>query len=825
MVAQEITNPIVITDDHKTHAPPNAILPHNPFSHDGALFMRSGVSPRALPGPQGPGPLRHGHAFSTTDLQSMQHQPFNTQQFSPYAVPQQALQTNTATMTPKSLSRQASPSAASGQKNKKRKASGSGRIRNDLTMTKLQTTTAIPGPEPAGLSNSQFIGPPSAPMSSYAVDYTPPHGLPIPSQFSTGPPTPSTADSSFFSSAQRSQSMENLQGFPGMFSNSSSVRPSRAPSPITVPYGGAQVQAQGQTLSNHLQSVPGMVQPQRTPIIHKLTPAEGSTLGGMEVTCLGSGFRQGLEVMFGDALATTTTYWGESALVCLVPPATHAGLVPVTFKNNSAQRLLPPPNKQVFFRYVDDGEQELMRQALALISRKFTGNANDPTESARHIIDRFSRDGLFMGGSNHGSSQHRSMQNTNAMVETVNLETAMLSCLSLVDLSDSPYIANFNAQGVGGQSMLHISASLGYYRLAAGLLARGANPDLRDNNGMSPMHIAALRGHRQIVRKLRSSGGDPTLRSLNGYTSADMVTSQCVRDATDAFDHSHRRCKSAGEIPVPCLSRSNSMRSAKSSRDAQFGFASGNKKGNYLNLEYSEEERFGGRYKSQPVTPVQVWARSRRNSSTTEQHYSDDQRPDDLTSNAPLFATNPAWRVQLLAQIQQLHQSLHRTLPTLQIPALPPIPNLEDYQSYPVVRRISALVPQRNARASTPDSNPGIEKESDYRWWELLTGHSPPSYEDIYPETKQHTMSDKETCSLLAAGDAFMDRKCELNFDQAEKPSIMETMNLKNATWTRQQEERLKKAHAKKVKRLRSDRNLFFIWVSACSYSVQFDTS
>jgi hypothetical protein len=33
------------------------------------------------------------------------------------------------------------------------------------------------------------------------------------------------------------------------------------------------------------------------------------------------GFYPGMEVVFGDTLATTTTFWGDKCLNCLTPPA------------------------------------------------------------------------------------------------------------------------------------------------------------------------------------------------------------------------------------------------------------------------------------------------------------------------------------------------------------------------------------------------------------------------------------------------------------------------------------------------------------------------
>lgn len=147
-----------------------------------------------------------------------------------------------------------------------------------------------------------------------------------------------------------------------------------------------------------------------------------------------------------------------------------------------------------------------------------------------------------------------------------------------------------------------------------------------------------------------------------------------------------------------------------------------------------------------------------------------------------------------------------------------PIPNLPDYQT---VRRISSLVPQRNARPSTSDGSASTTKEADYRWWELFSGSSssPPPYEEIYPENTQQNLNDKKASALLAAGEAFMDQKCELNFDQTESSSVMESVNLGSDNLTREQRGQLREAHARKVKKLRSDRNLFFIWVSTQCYS------
>lgn len=818
LVAQTMTNSIVITDDHKTHGPPGTLTPNTGVFSDNAQVPGAGVFSQAPGGSHGPASFRN--AYSTTDLQSMQ-QHFNPQHRSPFAMPQNISQTTSATLTPRNLSRQASPSGPSAQHNKRRKASGTGRIRNDLTMTKLQNpapNNPISGVSSTTQSIPQGSSGVPAFMPSFAASS---HGHPMPqmpSQFNTSPPTPTTTDSGFFSSAQRSQSMENLQGFSGVFSAPGSVRPSRVPSPTFGPQSNGLPQSHAQMLANSLHCVPGAANPQRPPVIHKLTPGEGSKSGGIEVTCLGSGFRQGLEVMFGDAQATTTTFWGESALVCLVPPALEAGTVPVTFKHNYEQNIPSPSNKQAIFRYVDEDEQELMKHALALINRKWNGNATDARNAARIIINQFGSNSSFTGGSIQGNSQHRHAGSFNAaMTGIVDVEAALLRCLDIVDLDDSPYQARLNTRGTYGQSMLHLSASLGHYRLVAGLLARGANPDLRDNNGMTPMHMACLRGHARIIRKLRAAGGDPNLRSLNGYIPADMAISQQARDASNTFDH-HARPRSAGATPITHLSRESSVISCKGSRGARSKVASvGARNGPFTDGDEGVEgdEGLAEAYRSQPATPAQIWAQTRRNSFAAEPQYPGNSSQSNLASTTPFLAVNPAmsaWRDQLSAQIQLFQQAVHRTLPNLQLLALPPIPNLPDYQTYPVVRRISSLVPQRNSRPSTADRSTGAAKVTDYHWWELLTGaaSSPPAYDEIYPESSQGDLSDKKASALRAAGDAYMDRKCEETFDQTKSSSALETAKIGSTILTQEQ---LRSAHAMKVKRLRKDRNLFFIWI------------
>jgi hypothetical protein len=80
-------------------------------------------------------------------------------------------------------------------------------------------------------------------------------------------------------------------------------------------------------------------QPLLPPVIQKLVPLEGTMNGGTEITLLGSGFYEGLEVMFGDIQATTTTLWGDKCLTCITPAASKAGFVTIRLTDMHHQDL------------------------------------------------------------------------------------------------------------------------------------------------------------------------------------------------------------------------------------------------------------------------------------------------------------------------------------------------------------------------------------------------------------------------------------------------------------------------------------------------------
>ncbi|PGH17176.1 hypothetical protein AJ79_01314 [Helicocarpus griseus UAMH5409] len=825
-VAQSITNSIMITDDHKTHAPANSNAQTTtlPLGHQlpGAGVFPANMASSSLA--QQP-PFRLSH--SATDLQALRNNQFSVPQEQP-SKPQNTQSNSPAAAPPRSLSRQASPNDLQGPSSKRRKQSGSGKLPAGLTMTKVESPRNA---APVANSTANKQNPRPSRMPPFNGQAERPFVIPssMTPRFGTGPPTPNNNDMPFFSPLDRPQSSENPPQ-QQLISAPSSTQTSRPGSPGP----GNQFQtatnaAPGPVLSSQAWGIPPPNPPNRLPtMIHKLVPSEGSTTGGSEVTLLGSGFYPGMEVVFGDTLATTTTFWGDKCLNCLTPPALQPGTVQVVFKHEhptfgqvqpSSQPIIP--KQPVFFRYVDDRELQMYRVALGILGQKLR-NPADAFQTAQQIMGGASGNMWNLQGSFQGNGQGHG--NSNSQANMTDLDAKMLVYLEFMDLDDSPRSPRFNRRSPSGQTLLHYATSLGLTRFAAGLLARGANPDVQDNNGNSPLHLAALSGHTHIVHRLRLSGANMNATNLRDFTPADLASSLEAHRAV-LVPAQHRRSRSVGS--TPSLRRRPSSASLDLSWESSSGDSEGPMADSSDNLESESNESESAGETSDPAF---YYPQSRR-ASTNHDNNSSFYFPRPHESNAQPSGVLPqaegeteggdenntsparlmAWRDQLAAQIHQFQQSVNWTFPNL--PALPPMPTLPDYQTHPMMRRITSLVPQR----PTTSWSTTVVKDS----WDRLTGNtSPPAYEDLYPiEETEEDYDVKKSSLAQAAAEAAVDQHFEAVSEgesSASSVSIQRDIGdvrIGRKNIPREQQEKLRQAHARKMKRIRSDRNLFFIWI------------
>ena len=687
-----------------------------------------------------------------------------------------------ATLTPRNLSRQVSPSATYGPTPKRRKASSTEGINRrplvDLSMTKMETTDASINREQspsASPTSSSDVSEGLAMGQSQCCSRLPMFGLiwntaPIEDRASgvaiNLPPKPSPPHSASSTTSNPVADMLALEP-------STRQTPEPAASQSMLPQPNPEMAAHAQALRHSLMHLPGAVDNAAIePNILRIIPSEGPESGGIDITVLGEGFQNHMDVMFGDAIAARTTVLNNQTIICMIPPSYQAGLVRVSLRG------WQQPDPPVWFRYIDTDEKDLMRIALAVFYHRNTGQLANASDIARSIIN--SQPSQYNGQfSNAMQPSQRSGNNA------ADLEMSILAVIDQIDQTDSAITPRYSLRQSNGQTMLHLAASLGYHRLVAGLLARGMNPNLHDRNGMSALHMACFRGHTKVVRKLLSAGGDPTARSLLGLDPITMAISPAVYQLMSSIAN-HTRSRSVGAIPMSHPSRASSLTSVHSSWGAPL-----RDQAVTANADTPFNDDLVEAYRSRPVTPAEVWARSRRNSASDQQHYLPIQAIEDPVANTHLLAAAAAmgaWRDNLAGQIQHFQQSVQRTLPNLQIPNLPPLPNFETYQEHPMVRRISSLVPR------------------------MGTAPAPPSYDEIFPEPPLNDTALKKESATRAMGEALMDEKCAANFDRTEvDPRIL--MKAISEASTEEQQEKLRLARARKVKKLSNDRKLFLIWV------------
>ncbi|KAL2753674.1 hypothetical protein ACRALDRAFT_2044030 [Sodiomyces alcalophilus JCM 7366] len=879
IVAQAMSPSIMITDDHKTNPATSA---------SNMLQAQAQAAPPDTTSMPMMNPTDNASSLSANNIFALPPSGSHHQAPSPVHVPNStsSARGSPTPVTPQNAacSRPASPSSAPGPASKKRKASGS-RLPMEMTMTRLDTSAVdgahTPAAAQAVISASGAMSPFSNGLSlrpadgffgqnSPTVAVTPGGSrasLPV------GPTSPNNAglvangqDPELHNAANRAVGLDSLPAH--TFSAPASTQHSRAPSPSRIhqspgsipqnplPQGPAMNLPYFPNGANGVNGVNGVggvsgvngvnaVNPPRPlPTIHKIVPNRGPKLGGIEVTILGANFFQGLDVYFGDQRATTTTFWGESSLVCLLPPRALAGMVPVTLRQPQGQAQPFTPIPPQMFEYIDDEEAVTMRLLIGAISHKMTGQYLGVRDLAQRIIG--SDPGAwasFTGGSGPGSGSGGG--NSFAM----DTESQLMKCLELIDLDDNPRVARLDLRTATDQTLLHLGCSLGYHRFVAGLLARGADPDLRDKGGYTPMHMAAISGHESIVRRLIQAGADPTIRSLSGDRPADVASSQEVKEHIRRCER-HVRSRSRASMRS-IHSRVNSAASLRSlwDPDSMSDKSDDDAGDSEASPEYSSGD-FDDEDEWLDVQGRMSSARGNHQNSLPKAEEAESQTVPD----SPRTALAASVRDQLAAQLQQLQQTMATmqlpnlsqmpNLPNLpQMPTFPRMPMLPDYQAYlqqhPLMGRMTSLMPgMLGPRPGSAGDGDDASRPMDFKWWDLsaLLPNSnnnktdsgtvpPPAYSELFP---RDAADKKQASAAQAAAEAEADSKCarlydsetvaeeegeaaESSTDQLSAPKALRIGRKKAITKEQQQD--FLRMHAVKLKGVRSDKNLWFIWI------------
>ncbi|KAI0861460.1 hypothetical protein F4860DRAFT_171683 [Xylaria cubensis] len=873
IVAQGISSSIMITDDHKTpvHAGPTPTpqqppqhqhqqspQPHSqpPVTNGTPISSQASVSQPVIthPTPIQPRgaqsltsfrpnsgdnaslPFRHAH--STSDLQLPGQSPPLNMSPGPHAnIPQPA---TTATTPQHNFSRQTSPASPLTAGSRKRKASIVGKIPAGLAMTKIETSQSITTVPSNSQNDSAVVSAGSSPYSAGVshislngeLSHKEQHILNnMPQQLGASPATPNNSGTEpFVFGGMNHRPMNLKQAVNQLFSAPVSAHPSRAPSP-------SQLRSDPQSLQMPQRSQEFNPEPSMPPpAILRIIPNEGSKCGGAEITVLGSNFtNDGLEVYFGSQKAITTTFWGPTSLVCMLPPSPVSGPVPVTIKQPGRRQAM---QQTAFFIYRDDDEDQLIRTALGVLAGQYGRVVADPADFARSI--------LFAQTSASGSGDQASHVNGNGAFTRFSLESgeaveaSLLRILDMMDLNAGPNRARLNFRRSSGQTMLHLACSLGFVRFVAGLLSRGANLHIKDRGGFTALHMAAMNDHPEVVSRLIAKGADRDVLSNSGLTPMDVARSLSVRRNLQLGQNSFR----SRSVDLRRRSRASSPNSARTlwenstvtPRHRRESLSDDFDRATSTNGDDSSEE---------PITDEDSnWLDLRRDSfvgprrrSTVQSTVVDEA---DEGQGSP-SATMAAIREQVATQLQQFQHTITihlQNLPQLQmpnmpqIPNLPPMPVLPNYQAYwqsaPVMQRISSLVPnirgQRQGDAGDQSSSPSDNRRGVFPFFG--NKDAPPAYEEIFP---QKDLDIKQSSAAQAAADFEADAKCAALFDQnsAETSQTQEVSQTEEVPQevpallqigrkhliTKEQQEILQRAHAERLKAGSSDKMLWFVWI------------
>ena len=268
------------------------------------------------------------------------------------------------------------------------------------------------------------------------------------------------------------------------------------------------------------------------PSVQRAIPAQGPISGGIEITLLGSNFKNNLVVKFGNNVALSTQCWSDSTLVTYLPPAVTAGQVfisvesPETTTNNTNNVLDQNihPSKKAIFTYVDDTDRQLIELALQIVGLKMNGKLEDARNIAKKIVGNDDRSpngtspnisptgGIGSNGSSGSSSYYNQMAqfSDEALIVKVIKSLNTTSNLSMCD--------NL------GRTLLHLASLKGYQTLVATLLKNGARVDDKDSFGYTPLHFACINGDSKIIQLLLRCNVDHTVKASNDMVAYDLFS-------------------------------------------------------------------------------------------------------------------------------------------------------------------------------------------------------------------------------------------------------------------------------------------------------------
>ncbi|KXS20058.1 hypothetical protein M427DRAFT_52324 [Gonapodya prolifera JEL478] len=269
------------------------------------------------------------------------------------------------------------------------------------------------------------------------------------------------------------------------------------------------------------------------PVIARVVPGEGPLAGGVDVTVLGRGFRDGLTVLFGDVPSPAVQVWNANTLVVVLPPARMPGPVVVGFKDVQA-----PADARLggegmpLFLYKDDSDRALLELALQVVGIRLSGTIDDARSVALRIIaEQTGVAGMELITGGGAGSPAPGLQAALALAGPMpkeRLEAAVAAAVRALAGSGEDVKRVLRTKNSGGWTIGHLAVLCDVPKVLDALVNVGGVAAIVERAesswGWTPMQLGMWLGRARCVDVLLRAGCEWEGRDAAGRGWSDIVT-------------------------------------------------------------------------------------------------------------------------------------------------------------------------------------------------------------------------------------------------------------------------------------------------------------
>ncbi|KAI8091139.1 uncharacterized protein B0P05DRAFT_301198 [Gilbertella persicaria] len=284
------------------------------------------------------------------------------------------------------------------------------------------------------------------------------------------------------------------------------------------------------------------------PRLHRLIPSEGPVYGGAEVTVLGSNFYEGLTCLFGENPAIPTHCWSANTLLCILPPATSAGPVVVSFKEHP---LMLEGQDVVLFTYFDESDRALMELALQVVGLKTMGKVEDARQIAMRIVqgDNHPKDTYATHTKKMTTMEANAVYDNARTLFLSGLEHHITQSLLALEFIPTPFCIDLSLTNRHQHSLLHLATLCGHVTLVKTLIQLDCNVNQMDKNGFTALHFASWSGQAEIVQLLIDKT-NLSIVNRGGKTAERLAIEAGHHHVISLFQKRHKQAPVNVRIPL-----------------------------------------------------------------------------------------------------------------------------------------------------------------------------------------------------------------------------------------------------------------------------------